>query len=78
MVEEIEHIRQIFFFSHFPDRFGFYSLDIFCRVQDFRDFLFCHNNYAVIIPEDGVAYLKVDKKALDRDALLDYSIEQSQ
>ena len=33
---------------------------------------------AVIIPEDGVAYLKVDKKALDRDALLDYSIEQSQ
>ena len=28
---------------------------------------------AVVIPEDGVAYLKVDQKALDRDALLDYS-----
>jgi len=32
---------------------------------------------AVVIPEDGVAYLKVDKKALDREALLDYSIEQA-
>ncbi len=32
---------------------------------------------AVVIPEDGVAYLKVDQKALDRDALLDYSIEQA-
>ena len=32
---------------------------------------------AVVIPEDGIAYLKVDKKALDRDALLDYSIEQA-
>jgi MFS family permease len=31
---------------------------------------------AVVIPEDGVAYLKVDKKALDRQALLDYSIDQ--
>lgn len=29
---------------------------------------------SVVIPEDGVAYLKVDKKALDREALLDYSI----
>ena len=28
---------------------------------------------AVVIPEDGIAYLKVDKKALDRDALLAYS-----
>jgi len=28
---------------------------------------------AVVIPEDEVAYLKVDKKALDREALLDYS-----
>jgi len=33
---------------------------------------------AVVIPEDGVAYLKVDKKALDREALLDYSIDQPQ
>lgn len=33
---------------------------------------------AVVIPEDGVAYLKVDKKALDREALLDYSIEQTE
>lgn len=32
---------------------------------------------AVVIPEDGVAYLKVDKKALDREALLDYSIAQT-
>jgi len=32
---------------------------------------------AVVIPEDGIAYLKVDKKALDRDALLDYSIGQA-
>lgn len=32
---------------------------------------------AVVIPEDGIAYLKVDKKALDREALLDYSIEQA-
>jgi len=31
---------------------------------------------AVVIPEDGVAYLKVDKKALDREALLDYSKPQ--
>jgi len=30
---------------------------------------------AVVIPEDGIAYLKVDKKALDRDALYAYSIE---
>ena len=30
---------------------------------------------AIVIPEDGVAYLKVDKKALDREALLDYSID---
>lgn len=28
---------------------------------------------AVVIPEDGVAYLKVDKKTLDRDALLAFS-----
>jgi len=28
---------------------------------------------AVVIPEDGVAYLKVDKNALDREALLAYS-----
>ncbi len=28
---------------------------------------------AVVIPEDEVAYLKVDQKALDREALLDYS-----
>ena len=28
---------------------------------------------AVVIPEDGVAYLKVDKNALDREALLEYS-----
>ncbi len=28
---------------------------------------------AVVIPEDGVAYLKVDKKALDRDALMAFS-----
>jgi MFS family permease len=32
---------------------------------------------AVVIPEDGVAYLKVDQKALDREALLDYSIEST-
>ncbi len=30
---------------------------------------------AVVLPDDGVAYLKVDKKALDRQALLDYSID---
>ena len=30
---------------------------------------------AVVIPEDEVAYLKVDKKALDREALLHYSID---
>ena len=30
---------------------------------------------AVVIPQDGIAYLKVDKKALDRAALLDYSID---
>lgn len=28
----------------------------------------------VIIPEDGVAYLRVDKKALDKDALYAYSV----
>ena len=33
---------------------------------------------AVVIPEDGVAYLKVDQKALDREALLEYSIERTQ
>ncbi|MGD8783807.1 MAG: MFS transporter [Thioalkalispiraceae bacterium] len=33
---------------------------------------------AIVIPEDEVAYLKVDKKALDREALLDYSIEQAE
>lgn len=32
---------------------------------------------AVVIPEDGIAYLKVDQKALDRDALLEYSIERT-
>lgn len=30
---------------------------------------------AVVIPEDGIAYLKVDNKALDRDALYAYSID---
>jgi len=33
---------------------------------------------AVVIPEDEVAYLKVDQKALDREALLDYSIAQTE
>lgn len=33
---------------------------------------------AVIIPEDGIAYLKVDNKALDKDALYAYSIDTSE
>ena len=33
---------------------------------------------AVVIPEDGMAYLKVDKKALDREAVLNYSIERAE
>lgn len=31
---------------------------------------------AVVIPEDGVAYLKVDKHSLDQDALYAYSVSQ--
>ena len=30
---------------------------------------------AVVIPEDGIAYLKVDNKALDKDALYAYSVD---
>lgn len=30
---------------------------------------------AVVIPEDGIAYLKVDNKALDKDALYSYSVD---
>ncbi len=33
---------------------------------------------AVVIPEDGIAYLKVDNKALDRDALYAYSVDTSE
>ena len=33
---------------------------------------------AVVIPEDGVAYLKVDLHALDREALKRFSVQEDQ
>lgn len=33
---------------------------------------------AVVVPEDGVAYLKVDNRALDHEALNRYSVDQAQ
>ena len=32
---------------------------------------------AVVVPEDGVAYLKVDNHALDKDALSKFAFEQA-